>query len=275
MVLPALGAALAVVGCGSPAVRLHEDVTLAEFQAAEGFDWVRDTVGPIVVYAERDSYPARHSNRIREEIEAIPARVEEVFGRSLPPEAIHLFVLGSNDAMERLIGWRGNAMYLSIEPAVVLGILREDWHSVGEHEFVHHATRRLFGVPTGYGGYALNEGVAVYASGRWRGHDLHALTHHLRRTGRGLTLQQLFSIERGQELLVYPQAGSFVRFLHERYGSDRLSEYVERQYGSAAPELEAVYRRTPAELEAEWSAVVEGADPTGIEYPAEPGTEAD
>lgn len=62
--------------------------------------------------------------------------------------------------------------------------------------------------------------VAVYASGRWRGYDLHALTHHLRRTGRGFTLQQLFSIERGQELLVYPQAGSFVRFLRERYGAE-------------------------------------------------------
>lgn len=263
------GLALAALGCGSPAVRLHEGVTLAEFQVAEGFDWVRDTVGPIVVYAERDSYPAHHFGRVREGIEAVPARIEEIFGRSLPPEPIHVFVLGSNEAMERLIGWRGNAMYLNTEPSVVLGILREDWQSLNEHEFFHHATRRLFGVPTGYGGYVLNEGVAVYASGRWRGYDLHALTHHLRRTGRGLTLQQLSSIERGQELLVYPQAGSFVRFLRERYGAERLSEYLERQYGSAASELEAIYHRTLAELEAEWNAVVEAADPTGIEYPIE------
>lgn len=262
----AVGALLAASGCSGPAVDISRaDLAPRDIAEAPGFEWVRDSVGPFRIYAEAESGPARRMDEVKEELGAeIAPRIQEVLGRSLPGGPVHVFLLDSPSDMKRLIGYGGNGISGA---DMVLNVLPEGRRGLGAHELMHVAAARLFGPREGYGAYALNEGLAVFASGAWWGHDLHSLTKHLRSTDRGLRLRELLVDARAYpETRVYPQAGSFVAFLYERFGAGALSELLEAQYPSQEPRLEAVLGVTLDELEAGWDATVATADAKGIEY---------
>lgn len=94
------------VGCGIPAVDTSGDLTLSDFTLAPGFDWVADSAGVFVVHAERGSSPARWISEVeRELVDEIQPRLQEVLGRRLTGDPVHVFLLGSRDDMRRLIGF--------------------------------------------------------------------------------------------------------------------------------------------------------------------------
>ena len=258
-------ALLVVAACGGPALSYREAFTLSDLQQARGFEWVQDTAGVFRLYAEAGSGPAGRLDEVAAELndEVLP-RIREIIGRGIGDETVHVFLLEDAKAMKRLLGWGGAA---TAHDPWVLQQLPENSSRLGAHEFVHVATSRHFGEKDGFGALALDEGLAVFASGRWRGHDLHALTKHLRGTDRGLPLRTLLTDVRGRsELITYPQLGSFVAYLHERFGTEALVMLLERQYSSDEPVFEAVLGVGLEELEVAWLEAVDAADAGGITY---------
>lgn len=257
--------AVTLAACARPALDYTKPFTARDIQAARGFDWVRDSAGPFLLYAEAGNGPAARLGEVATELtDTVLPRIRAVINRGVGEGPVHVFLLEAGGDMKRLVGWGGTGVATA---EFVLHTLPADRQRLGAHEFMHVATARHFGDLEGFGAWVLNEGVAVFASGHWQGHDVHALTKHLRETGRGLSLAVLLGEGRRRpERIVYPQAGSLVAYVHDRFGADTLAALLEHQYRSADPVFQTVLGVGLAELQAGWTAVVDAADAEGIEY---------
>ena len=258
-----LAATIAAASCGGGFV--YRPATPAELAGHLEFDWIRDTTPHFRLYVDSDAPAARRIPQLKREVEASYRRIEEVLGRAPDAaEPVHVFQVASRDDVRKLTGLRVNG-FAYPETGVVVGI-EIDGRSAATspHEIMHVFQYRHFGsggIGTTWGSLALNEGMAVFASGNWHGRDLHELAREIRASGRGASARALLAEGRAavSDDVLYPLAGSFVRFLHERYGADLVYRYYERQFESDTSELEAVFGRTAVELDADWSEALAGA----------------
>ena len=132
------------------------------------------------------------------------------------------------------------------------------------HEVVHLFTS-TWGDPTAL----VNEGVAVAfqvdpsrdLTPRWSGTALHDLTRQFRQQGRLVplaTLAETVSWRNQDPNVAYPESGSFMRWLIDDYGLDRVRALYARAVGPNEPaagvraSFAAVYGRSLDELEAAW-----------------------
>jgi hypothetical protein len=137
---------------------------------------------------------------------------------------------------------------------------------IDNHEVVHLLTSR-WGSP----GALVNEGVAVAFQidpardliPRWSGTPLHELTRQFRQQGRFVQLAGLVETAswRSQDPNVaYPESGSFMRWLIDEYGLDRLRALYTRVAGpgetgsGVRSAFAAVYGQSLDELERAWVA---------------------
>jgi hypothetical protein len=134
------------------------------------------------------------------------------------------------------------------------------------HEVVHLLTS-TWGSP----GALVNEGLAVAFQiqperdliPRWSGTPLHELTRQFRQQGRFVALSTLVETAswRNQDPnVVYPESGSFIRWLIDTYGLDRVRALSGRAAGPNEPgagvraTFAAVYGQSLDELEQAWLA---------------------
>jgi hypothetical protein len=64
------------------------------------------------------------------------------------------------------------------------------------------------------------------------------------------------------DLVTYPESGSFVKFLYEKYGVDAVRQLWQRGDGQIA----RIFGKSIDDLEREWRATIATADATGIKY---------
>lgn len=136
------------------------------------------------------------------------------------------------------------------------------------HEVVHLFTS-AWGDPVAL----VNEGVAVAFQvdpsrdliPRWSGSALHDLARQFRQQGRSVPLATIVDTAswRSQDPnVVYPQSGSFMRWLIDSYGLDRLRALYARAAGPNEPgagvraSFATVYGMPFDQLEAAWIAVL-------------------
>ena len=134
------------------------------------------------------------------------------------------------------------------------------------HEVVHLFTSE-WGDPVAL----VNEGVAVAfqidpardLTPRWSGTPLHDLARQFRQQGRLVPLAQLTesaSWRSGDPNVAYPQSGSFMRWLIDEYGLDRLRALYARAAGpneaavGVRASFAAVYAQSLDDLERSWLA---------------------
>lgn len=139
---------------------------------------------------------------------------------------------------------------------------------IDNHEVVHLLTG-----PWGNSVALVNEGVAVAFQvdpsrdliPRWSGTPLHDLTRQFRQQGRFVPLASLVETTawRSQDPNVaYPESGSFMRWLIDTYGLERLRALYARGLGAnessagVRTSFAAVYGRSLDELETAWLAAV-------------------
>jgi hypothetical protein len=142
------------------------------------------------------------------------------------------------------------------------------------HEPVHLYTS-LIGSPVGL----WNEGIAVALQTdpyrgdlvpRWSGEPLHEAAARLRATGQLVPIQTILETEAFAALggdLRYIEAGSFVRFLWDQYGLDRLKRLFRRgdandSKATVSRTFEDVYGRSISDVEHDWLAFLDSM-PTG------------
>jgi hypothetical protein len=136
------------------------------------------------------------------------------------------------------------------------------------HEVVH-----LFTSAWGRSVALVNEGVAVAfqvdpgrdLTARWSGTPLHDLVRQFRNQGRFVPIATIVETTawRNQDPnVVYPQSGSFMRWLIDEYGLDHLRTLYARAGGpnesasGVRNAFAATYGRTLDELETAWLAAV-------------------
>ncbi|MEW6307355.1 MAG: hypothetical protein AB1705_28205 [Verrucomicrobiota bacterium] len=88
---------------------------------------------------------------------------------------------------------------------------------------------------------------------------MHELARRLRDSGRLVPLKQLTAgfdswVALSTEIS-YPEAGSFVKFLYERHGREKLKEL----WQAPQPDIQRIYGKNLAELETEWLAILDQA----------------
>lgn len=262
MVAVAAAGLLAVLPAGCGGGYVYRPIPPEEIVVARHFTWLRDSLPPFRLYVSADAPAAGRIPELGADLEASLERIAFVLGRSPGvSRPIHVFQVATRDEVETLTGLRVNGLAMP-ETGVVVGIEVSGWSAASSpHEIMHVFQYRHFGgggIGRTYGSLFLNEGMAVFAGGRWQGKDLHAAARRLLSENRGVALERMLAEGRRavDDGALYPLAGSFVRFLHERYGPRSLYDYYRSQFRSDTCRLEAVYGRTAAELEAEWRAAV-------------------
>ncbi|WP_428264558.1 tetratricopeptide repeat protein [Haliangium sp.] len=258
-----LAALAATAGLWSQAGVLGFSVSTADIQRALGarYDSEHFTIYyPPGSDIERDiaAIAADHEFRYDQVVEALGAA---------PPGRITSFYFAGAEDKFRWMGARNVYMAKPWRGEIYLNHQRFP-HPIVRHELVHAiaavfgsplfrvSAGPVLGLPLAFN-VGLIEGTAVAAD--WPDHFTRALTPHqsvkaMQELGMAPPLEQVFST--GFFLFSsarsYTLAGSFVRYLLDRYGSERLRE-VYRRGGDFAE----VYEKPRAALLAEWQAVIE------------------
>lgn len=139
---------------------------------------------------------------------------------------------------------------------------------IDNHEVVH-----LFTSDWGDPVALVNEGLAVAfqidpgrdMTPRWSGTPLHDLMRSFRQQSRAVSLARLVdtaSWRAEDPNVTYPESGSFMRWLIDTYGLDRVRGLYARAAGpneaatGVRASFAAIYGRTVEELEQEWLAAI-------------------
>lgn len=129
---------------------------------------------------------------------------------------------------------------------------------IGAHEDTH-----LLTLPWGVAIYFFCEGLAEFMSDNWHGKDIDIWTRDYLRKGCLYSIRFLFdnkNWDRIDDMIVYPQAGSFIRFLIEEYGLEKFKEaykdllrrngtkrnisIIEKRYSLPLEKLEEKWRKS-------------------------------
>jgi hypothetical protein len=234
--------------------------TADELLKRKGFTWRSEATRHLRLHFEPGTFAERR-------IEHLKAWQEKAFERNLKllasrdyPHRTDIFIVESRERMRRLIGEETNGVaYASAR--VVCFVFSEKTNASGAHELMHVMAGNAWGVKTTPW---INEGFAGYADDIWYGHKLHDLNKHLLKQNKLIPLADLLRDFRGQrEMVSYPQAASFVKYLYERYGVDKIRRIW--RDGS----LRGVSRVTGeniSTLERDWHRVLMEADDTKVKY---------
>lgn len=233
-----LAVALLVAGCA----RRQPDAL--ELLARTDFSWATDSSAHFVYHAERGSTAHERMPIVMARMEQALARVLDVLGLESYGPRIHVFMVDARPKMRRLTGRSTNAIAFHRTNVVALTVTAS-WSTLTPHEVLHVVAMNEWGRAETW----LNEGLAVYAAGEWRGRDVHELARELAAQRRLIPMGRLVANFRAHDdQVAYPQAGSFVRFLYEKYGRDAVAA----AWRTGASGLPEVTGRSLAELEDEW-----------------------
>ncbi len=209
----------------------------------KGFEWQVDSTAHFSIFVERGSEGSLRLDEVRRDVEQSLVRVHQVLDVHDTEPRSYLFLVDSRERMRDLIGAETNGMAF-YKTRVLCYIVNERMLLSATHELLHVVAMNRWGVPEHW----LNEGLAVFATGNWHGHDIHALAAYLGREGVLLPLDQLMSdFNRANDLISYPQAGSVVRFLYETHGVDAVrslwkGETLEQVAGLSVGAFEAAWK---------------------------------
>ena len=187
-------------------------------ESKRGFDWVLDTTDHFILHLQRGSSAAARTGLLGFQLDRARERTLQILNVKDFPDRIDVFAVSSRDRMDELVGRSidGIAFYRSKVITLVLG---DSVSGSPAHEVFHVIAMNVWGV----GPVWLNEGLSVHAAGNWRGRDVHAIARELKARGQLATLEQLTKDFRTlPPQTAYPQAGSLVRFIRERYNPEAL-----------------------------------------------------
>jgi hypothetical protein len=203
-------------------------------------------------------------------IEELKIRQEKAYARNLQllktggfSFQTDVFIVASRERMKKLIGHEINGVAYS-DTKVVCFVFSEKINASGSHEIMHVMAAAAWGArPQTW----LNEGLAVYADDRWHGYELHDLNKYLRQEKKLIPLKKLIGNFRGHPNLVsYPQAGSFVKYLYEQYGVEKIRELWKK---GAVKDFKRVLGKDLAALETEWHDKLTEANAARVKYNSE------
>jgi hypothetical protein len=224
----------------------------------ESFVWKSDTTEMVIFYYENGSTADKNIEEIKKitlnDIKKLLAiiHVENYDGQ------LTYFLVESRKRMKELIGHEINAGAIPRQNAVyaVYGEVK----AIGMHEFNHIIVHNTWGNPSNKW---MSEGFAVYSDDEWGSYDLHSLSKYFLDKNKIILLNDLFGrFDSYEERITYPQAGSFVKYIIENYGSDKFREL----WSKGDDAISEVYNKSIYVLEKEWLEEIKKSNSAGIDY---------
>lgn len=134
-------------------------------------------------------------------------------------------------------------------------VYNEKCKFIGEHEDTH-----LLSLPWGLSIYLFCEGLAQYMENNFMGKDLHVTTKELLEKDKLYPIKWLCANrnwENVDPVIIYPQVGSFSKFIITKYGKNKFKELYQntsRNFDTSKniSEIERIYCKKVRQLESEW-----------------------
>jgi hypothetical protein len=220
----------------------------AELLADPRFAWLTDSTAHTRVHYLPRTPAADDLARLKLDIEMSWARAAEFVGATQENRVIDVFAVPRREMVGEAAGLPIQTNSLDFWEQRVIVAWVPPHAGLGPHEFVHIMAYDAWGLTEEWW---LGEGVAV-AAGPWNGVDVDVYTKCLGNAGKlmplGAIVRNLRNPDAQTARVAYPEAGSFVRFLIERYSREKMAQLYSR--GAAA--LPAIYDKSLVELDAEW-----------------------
>jgi len=110
----------------------------------------------------------------------------------------------------------------------------------------------------------LSEGAAVSCDGEWWGTELHELANYLLENKKLIPINKLTksnkSFLKENNLFSYPQSGSMVQFIEEKYGREKLLHLWK------SGDFQKSIGKSNIEFESEWQKEIKNYSTSGIDY---------
>jgi len=230
----------------------------------KGFDWRSATTEHFQLHFEANSLAEARIEVLKLLQEKSFVRNLKLLGASQYPYGTDAFIVSSRERMKELIGRETNGIAFP-DKKIVCFIFNEKQNAGGAHELMHVMARNLW---TGNPKTWINEGLAVYADDQWWGHKLHDLNKYLLQGGKLIPLEKLIEhLTDYSDMIVYPEAGSFLKYLYEQYGIVKVRQLW--AHGDTQ-DFQRVFGEDLATLEREWHSELMRADSNRIRYDFSP-----
>jgi hypothetical protein len=239
---------------------LFGQITYSRLLQNKNFQWLVDSsFQELSIYYQADSWTAKRLENVKQRGGNHLSSVKSFVDIKSYRTRIHLFIVDSREQMKLLVGWEtnGSAFY---DYNTVTGIASQKTNSIySNHELFHVVAMNEWGIPDIW----LNEGMAVYSDNKWHGYDLYQLSKYFVDNHRNVSLDKLIkNFRKVDDLISYPLAGSFVKYLDETYGR----AMVIKIWKSKTKNMKRLTGKTVKQLEADWLTKIKTVDYTDIRY---------
>jgi hypothetical protein len=234
-------------------------------RADTSFTWDSIPGRGFTLYVTRGSYAAARAELYRLQIDSSITNGLRLLGEREYAPHMRVFLVSSRAEVERIGGAGVNGFADTPSNSLVL-VKRAECPFGIRHETMHLVSLRLWGQPLGqdadpYGpsynrtafehGAWLREGLAARAEDRYASYSYRGLAAQWQAEGTLLPLDSLVrSFFMQDDLAAYIQSSTVIEYLLDKYGTAKFHGL----WQVGADGFERIYRKTGAELEAEWKA---------------------
>jgi len=210
----------------------------------QGFAWRSAQTDHFQLYFEPESLAEHHIDALTQRMEESRTRVLALLGERDYSARVTVFAVRSRARMKALIGKEVNGQAIP-NRNLVLFVISDSIDASGAHELCHVIAKTSWGNADDW----INEGLAVYADDTWQQRPLHAAASYLLAQHQLVPLADLLRrFNHFPELVTYPEAGSFVKFLYEAYGVDTVKQI----WSEGAAAIPRIIGKSIDALEREW-----------------------
>jgi hypothetical protein len=222
---------------------ITEDQMLRQYVDHSGFNWKSKRTAHFRLYFEKDSEASRYIGALKRNVETDRIRVLSLIGGSDYQPIIHAFFLNSGAQMAQLVGQPVDGRSRPVQHAVFSVVNPNRLHLT--HEICHEIASNLWGAAEPW----VEEGLAVYAD---EGSNAYYDSWTLLGSRDLIPLDKLVNPDWRSSMYpadtTYPELGSFVKFLHDRYGV----ESIRRIWQGGSRSIPQVLGKPLADLERDW-----------------------
>ncbi|MFW6131990.1 MAG: hypothetical protein ACOC5F_05285 [Candidatus Aminicenantaceae bacterium] len=246
---------LFIMSCG---LIVFNGPSARELYNNKNMSWQTETTSHFRLYFEEESYAHKNISILKNGSEKSYSHILSLLNEKNYNDTIHVFIVDSRTKMKDLLGWETNGSAFP-KHNVVCYIYSQLIKANTSHEIMHIISMNLWGNSDPW----IREGLAVYSDDNWHGYSLHGLCKYLMLKGKLLPLKNIMTkFNSYDDLLTYPQAGSFVKFLYENYDLE-IVQYVWKKGWRSIHEI---IGKDLGVLEQEWHNIINENELTNIKY---------
>jgi len=233
--------------------------SLEELKNAKGFTWITKSSPHFDLFVDSGTLAEREIGQLERGMEDSLPGLEKLLGGPLKAR-LQAFVVSSEPRMYKLTGGLSTGFAWG---TIITMVYKQDLRDMGTHETCHNMARLLWGNSRAVW---VNEGLAVYSENNWRGVPLHELAKWLLDRGKTIPIKDLIAEglhKKYSDMITYPELGSFVKFVYEKYGRDSVKALWRR----GAKGARKAFGKPLGAVEQEWLAALSQIDASSVRYP--------